>query len=364
MPKSFRESFSIDWITFTIMCILAGIGLLFVFSATYTPTCPYSIYFKKQLVGVSLGIIIYWIFTFTDYRTLMRAGYFAYFVVIGLLLFTLFKGSIGMGGQRWLNLFFFKLQPSELAKPLFPAFVAYYFFTHRRTMHRGSIKDFLPLLIILGFSFILIKQQPDLGTALTISFSGLLLFWLAGMPRSFFLISFLVTVIASPLIWYVLKPYQRNRIIVFLGYGNTHKERYQIEQAAIAIGSGGLYGKGFLNGTQNQFHFLPESRTDCIFAVICEEWGFMGALFILLLYVLLFIRILYIIQMIDLPYVQLLAIGLLIHLVLSTIINIFMVIGLLPVVGIPLPLMSYGLANLLISCASLGWIQGIYIQEQ
>lgn len=364
MPKSFRESFSIDWITFIIMCILAGIGLLFVFSATYTPTCPYSIYFKKQLLGVGLGIIIYWIFTFTDYRTLMRAGYFAYFVVIGLLIFTLCKGSIGMGGQRWVNLFFFKLQPSELAKPLFPAFVAYYFFTHRRTLYRGSIKDFIPLLMILGISFILIKQQPDLGTALTIAFSGLLLFWLAGMPRSFFIAGFLITLIASPLIWYFLKPYQRNRIIVFLGYGNTQKERYQIEQAAIAIGSGGIAGKGFLKGTQNQFHFLPESRTDCIFAVICEEWGFLGALAILILYALLFIRILYIIQTIEVAYVQLLAIGLLIHLVLSTIINIFMVIGLLPVVGIPLPLMSYGLANLLISCASLGWIQGIYIQEQ
>lgn len=315
-------------------------------------------------MGIGLGIIVYWCFTFIDYRTLMRAGYFAYFVVIGLLIFTLIKGSIGMGGQRWLNLFFFKLQPSELAKPLFPAFVAYYFFTHRRTLHRGSIKDFIPLLIMLSLSFILIRKQPDLGTALTITFSGLFLFWLAGMPRKFFIICFLASIIGAPMLWHFLKPYQRNRIAAFFGHGSTQKERYQIEQAIIAIGSGGLQGKGLLQGTQNQLQFLPESRTDFIFAVICEEWGFFGASFVLLLYALLFIRILYIIRMIDMPYVQLLATGLLIHLVLSTIINIFMVIGLLPVVGIPLPLMSYGLANLLISCASLGWIQGIYIQEQ
>ncbi len=364
MPKSFRESFSIDWITFVLMSTLASIGLLFVFSATYTPLCPYSIYFKKQLVGIGCGIITFWCFTFIDYRTLMRAGYFAYFVVIGLLIFTLIKGSIGMGGQRWLNLFFFKIQPSELAKPLFPAFVSYYFFTHRRTLRRGAIKDFIPLLIILGISFVLIAKQPDLGTALTILFSGLLLFWLAGMPRNFFLIGFLVTIIASPLLWHFLKPYQRNRITVFFGEGTTQKERYQIEQATIAIGSGGLTGKGLLHGTQNQFQFLPESRTDFIFAVICEEWGFFGACFILLLYIFLFIRILSIIHGIEAAYLQLFATGLLFHFLLSTIINIFMVIGFLPIVGIPLPLMSYGLCNLLISCASLGLIHGIYVQEQ
>ncbi len=364
MAKSFRESFSIDWITFALMCTLAAMGLLFIFSATYTPVCPYSIYFKKQCMGICLGIMTYWSFTFMDYRTLMRAGYFAYFIVIGLLIFTLMKGSIGMGGQRWLNLFFFKLQPSELAKPLFPAFVAYYFFTHRRTMHRGSIKDFIPLLLILGLSFILIRQQPDLGTALIIGFSGIFLFWLAGIPRTFLLGSFLITLIAAPILWRFLKPYQQNRIAVFFGYGAQHKERYQIEQATIAIGSGGLTGKGLLKGTQNQLQFLPESRTDFIFAVICEEWGFVGAMGVVSLYILLFMRILYIIHSIETAYVQLFAIGLLSHLVLSTIINIFMVMGLLPIVGIPLPLMSYGLSNLLISCASLGWLQGIYIQEQ
>jgi rod shape determining protein RodA len=363
MPKTFRSSYSVDWLSFIVTCIIASIGLLFIFSATYTAQCPYSIFFKKQIIGIILGIIVYWCFVWIDYRTLLRTGYFAYFAVIGLLLFTLIKGSIGMGGQRWLNLFFFKLQPSELAKPLLPAFIAYYFFTHRNP-NKYTLRDFWPLLATVAISFILIAKQPDLGTAIIVACSGLLLMWLAGMPKKFFILGFLMSIICAPIFWHLLKPYQRNRITVFFGYGTTHKERYQIEQAAIAIGSGGFMGKGLLKGTQNQLQFLPESRTDFIFAVLCEEWGFFGACIVLSLYIFLFIRIFYIIRLIETRYMQLLAVGLLIHLVLSTIINIFMVIGFLPIVGIPLPLMSYGLANLLISFASLGWIQGIYIQEQ
>jgi rod shape determining protein RodA len=160
MPKNFRSSYSIDWFSFILTCIIASIGLIFVFSATYTPPIPYSIFFKKQCIGIALGIIAYWCFAFIDYHTLMRSGYFAYFVVIGLLFFTLIKGSIGMGAQRWFNLFFFKMQPSELAKPLFSAFVAHYFFTHHN-WHKYTIKDFIPLLITLSISFFLIAKQPD-----------------------------------------------------------------------------------------------------------------------------------------------------------------------------------------------------------
>lgn len=351
--------FDFDWISCILTGTLCAIGLLFVYSATYTLEHPYSIFFKKQVVGIGLGIIIYWLFAYTDYRSLMRWGYFAYFVVIGLLLFTLIQGSIGMGAQRWINLFFFKLQPSELAKLFFPSFVAYYFYSHNKTNYQ-TWRDFIPLLTILFASCLLILRQPDLGTALIILFSGLVLLWLAGLSNKFFLYGILSVFIFAPALWHVLKPYQRNRIAVFLGYGTTHKERYQIEQAAIAIGSGGLRGNGIQSGMQNTLQFLPESRTDFIFAVVCEEWGFAGALLVLFLYATLFIHLLWHIQYIRAPYVQLLAIGLIIHLILSTIINIFMVTGLLPIVGIPLPLMSYGLSNLFISFASLGWLQGIY----
>lgn len=351
-----------DWISFSLMILIASIGLMCVFSATHSSDQPFSLFFKKQAGGFALGIALYWAFHCIDYRSLMRWGYFGYFGVIALLLFTLIKGSIGMGAQRWINLFFFKLQPAELAKPLFPAFISYYFFTHRETSH-GTFKDFTPILLVLFASVLLIAKQPDLGTAIIILSSGLILLWLARIPTIFFTCGLIFFAISAPVVWYTLKPYQRNRIAVFIGQGTTQKERYQIEQATIAIGSGGFSGKGLLQGTQNKLQFLPESRTDFIFAVLCEEWGFLGAVFILILYTILFTRLLFIVRAIKTPYVQFLAFGIVIHLLISALINICMVVGLLPIVGIPLPLMSYGLSNLLISCISLGWIQGIYTQH-
>src|SRR5581483_1745172 len=168
--------------------------------------------------------------------------------------------------------------------------------------------------------------------------SGLTLCWLAGLSEKFFLYALLLCIVMAPVFWtYVLRDYQKNRIIVFLGQGNNKKEAYQIEQAHIAIGSGGLWGKGIFNGTQNRLRFLPESRTDFIFAVLCEEWGFVGAFFILVCYIFLFIRSFLCIKKIKDFYAQLFASGLLLHIVLTTVINIGMVLGILPIVGIPLP---------------------------
>lgn len=351
-----------DWVTFFLTILLGCIGLLFVFSATTGPEQAMSLFFKKQAAGLAVGIGIYIACTFIDYRALMRWGYVGFFIVIALLVFTLIKGSIGMGGQRWISLGFMKFQPSELAKLLFPAYAAYYFYLHKK--NERTFYDFLPLLAILILSFLLIRKQPDLGTALIIVFSGLTLFWLAGLKKKFFIIGFSLCMIAAPLFWYVLKPYQKKRIEVFMGYGDSRKERYQTEQALIAIGSGGFTGKGLLKGTQNVLQFLPESRTDFIFAVVCEEWGFIGALFVLFLYLFIFIRLLLSIALIKMPYVQLLAVGLLIHIVFSALINILMVVGMLPIVGIPLPLMSYGLSNLWITMASFGWLQGILMEQR
>ncbi|MDR3549971.1 MAG: FtsW/RodA/SpoVE family cell cycle protein, partial [Candidatus Babeliales bacterium] len=238
----------------------------------------------------------------------------------------------------------------------------YYLITEDDTLDL-SFAGFVPVLIILAISFVLILKQPDLGTALILAFSAAALLWLTGITRKFFVIGFLAVVLSAPVLWHVLKPYQKQRIAVFLGEGDVKKERYQLEQAKIAIGSGGLTGKGFLQGTQNKYLFLPESRTDFIFAVLCEETGFVGALILLFLYLLLFLRFFMVIISINIPFVQLLATGIIIHIVISTLINIGMVLGLLPVVGIPLPLMSYGVSNLWITFASLGWFNGIAMRR-
>lgn len=351
-----------DWISLFLVMLISGIGLLSVFSATFTTKIPYSLFFKKQLFGLLSGILIYFIFCFIDYRTLCRWGYFLYFAVIGLLLFTLIKGSMAMGANRWIDIVIFKFQPSELAKLLLPAFITYYCFSQKNFPHL-EFKHFIPILGILGFSFILIRKQPDLGTALIVLFSGLILLWIAGISRKFFVITFVFFLITAPLSWYFLKPYQKSRIVVFLGQGDAHKERYQIEQSKIAIGSGGITGKGFLQGTQNKFMFLPESRTDFIFSVIAEEYGFLGVIFLLMLFMILFFRFFFVTMTIKDAGAQLLAIGLIMHIVLSTFINIGMVIGLLPIVGIPLPLISYGISHLWITFASLGWFNSIAMRR-
>lgn len=353
---------SFDFITFFLMLLLAACGLLFVFSATYSTEKPFSSFFIKQCLGICCGIAIYFLCLIPDYRNFMRWGYIAYFGIIGLLIFTLIKGSIGMGAKRWINLFFFKLQPSELAKLVFPAYMINCLHMQKKTVIH-SFSTFIPLLCMLGISFILILKQPDLGTALIVLLSGLILCWLAGLNRKFFLYSLLTACIMAPMIWsFVLRDYQKNRIIVFLGQGDQRKEGYQIEQATIAIGSGGLLGKGLFNGTQNRLRFLPESRTDFIFAVLCEEWGLLGAITILCCYLLLFFRSFSLIRTLKDVYAQLFACGLLLHILLATIINIGMVLGIMPIVGIPLPLMSYGLSNLWITIACLGVLQNIMLQ--
>lgn len=344
------------------MLVLSVIGLAFVFSATYKPEEPFSLFFKKQLFGIITALIIYLTCCCFDYRTLERWGYFLYFATVFLLVATILKGSIGMGAQRWINLGFIKFQPSELAKLFFPPFFSYYLYTEKDSID-FTLTELLPVIAILGVSAFLILKQPDLGTALIILFSGTLMLWLSGLAKKIFIYTAIFLVLSAPILYTFLKPYQRKRIEVFLGAGDTRKERYQIEQSKIAIGSGGITGKGYLKGTQNKLSFLPESRTDFIFSVVCEEWGFLGAMLILLLYALLFARLFWVINTINNFYAQLLAAGLILPVIFSTIINICMVSGLMPIVGIPLPFMSYGVSHIWITFASLGIFNSIAIRR-
>jgi len=347
-----------DWISFSLIVSLACIGLLFVFSATSKENIALSHFFKKQFFGTFSGIFIYLIFSFFDLRTLSRWGFFGYFGVLGLLCYTILGGWIGMGAKRWISLYFMTFQPSEMVKLVLPLCFAFYFNEQISTK-----KSFFFPVVLLGLSFILILKQPDLGTALIILFSGLIILWVTNIPKSFFIISAFFCFLAAPVLWKNLKPYQKQRVFVLLGYGDSKKERYQVEQSKIAIGSGGMWGKGTMKGTQNRLSFLPEARTDFIFSVLCEEWGFFGALFVLLLFSFLFIRLFYVIITSPKFLDQLIGIGLLAPIILSTITNIGMVTGMLPTVGIPLPLFTYGVTHLWITFASLGILNNIAIKR-
>lgn len=356
-----------DWFSFAITILLLMIGLLFVFSATYQPDRPYSIFFKKQVFGIISGFGIYFFFCIFDLRRLARWGFWAYLAVLILLGYTMIGGMVGLGAKRWLSLYFIKFQPSELAKLFFPLCIAYFLgevelLTYSDTKHLPMKKFVFPLGLLM-ISFVLILKQPDLGTALIILFSGFVIFWFIGISHEFFLTLALVGMLGAPFFWSVLKPYQQQRVLVLFGYGDARKERYQIEQSKIAIGSGGFWGKGLLHGTQNKLNFLPEDHTDFIFSVVCEELGFFWALLIIVLFFLLFARIIFIIGAAATLFEQIIGIGLLIHILLSFCINLGMVTGILPTVGIPLPLFSYGLSNLWITLASLGGLNNIAIRR-
>lgn len=352
-----------DWISFFLVLAIACMGITFVYSATYkTGAVDISIFFKKQLFGLISGIIIYFFCSMLDYRTVCRIGFFLYFASIGILICTMIKGSVGMGAQRWIDIGLFKFQPSELSKLFFPMFITYYFLNDDEITQPPQ-QAFITPFCIMMISAILILKQPDLGTCLILLFSGSIMFWYIGLSNRFFIITGMILLITTPLSWQFLKTYQKKRVLVFLGYGDNQKERYQIEQSKIAVGSGGFWGKGFLKGTQNKLSFLPESRTDFIFSVICEEIGFIGAIFLLLLYLMLFFRLFLMINSLSTFYPQLLCLGLIMHIIFSTIINIGMVLDLLPVVGIPLPFASYGITHVWISFASLGCINSITCQR-
>ena len=356
-----------DWISFLLMLALLSIGLLFVFSSTYKEEISFSLFFKKQIFGAVTGLVIYFFACMIDLRSLARWGYFGTFLVLFLLTYTMIGGWIGMGAKRWISLYFLTFQPSELVKLSLPTFFAYYFNEQQNNPLNTSLspplREFAFPIMITVLSLLLILKQPDLGTALIILFSGTVLLWVANINKKFFIIVGMCGILAAPVMWKTLKPYQKERIMVLLGHGHRQKERYQIEQSKIAIGSGGMTGKGWLKGTQNRLSFLPEARTDFIFSVVCEEWGFLGAALVLLLFLLLFIRLTYITTKVPGIMEQLIAVGLLAYIMISVCINIGMVTEILPIVGIPLPLFTYGITQLWVTMASLGMLNNIAIRR-
>lgn len=356
--RSFR---SFDYFGFIITMILSAIGLLFVFSTTYRPDYPYSLFFQKQVLGCITGYILCVLAMCVDYRRLQRWGYFLFFFTILLLVYTLIKGSVGLGAQRWINVVFFKFQPSELLKIFFPAFFTYYFLGISADRSLASV--IVPGMSILIISLLLVVKQPDLGTAIIIGLASLVMLAHLNVGRYFFYGLVALFLVSTPITWHFLKPYQKQRVLVFLGQGDLRKERYQIEQSCIAIGSGGLLGKGLLQGTQNILQFLPESRTDFIFSIISEELGFVGACAMIVLYIMLFLRWITSIALLQDRNAYLLAWGLIAPIIIATIINMGMVTGLLPIVGIPLPLISYGITHSWITLIGIGCLNSIFLHQ-
>lgn len=291
-------------------------------------------------------------------RILKQSAPFMYFGGLILLGAVLILGNIAKGGQRWLDLGIFKFQPAELMKLAVPLMLARYLDNHTLP---PSFKTLLLPLIFIALPVLLIAKQPDLGTALLILSTGCFVIFFSGISWKMVL-SFCSIVLAGlPALWFSLRDYQRERVLIFLdSERDPLGSGYHIIQSKIAIGSGGLYGKGWLNGTQSQLEFLPERTTDSIFAVFGEEFGLVGCLVLLLLYLCIIIRGLYIGVQAQDTFCRLLSGSLIMTVFVYVFVNVGMVTGILPVVGIPLPLISYGGTSLVTLMASFGMLMSIH----
>lgn len=350
-----------------VAVLIAAIGISCIYSSTYQrQAILWQDIYKRQALWAILGLVFFVLASRFNYRRFLDATYFLYAVAILLLLVVFVAGVVRLGAQRWLRLGWFNFQPSEFAKLIVVLFLAKYLSrksvhdlslsTPRLGMWRGFILPFIFILIPIG----LIIEQPDLGSALMILFIFLAMLYLSGIRLKYLLIFFFLAILSLPVLWLCLKGYQKERLLVFLNPNiDPLGAGYTIIQSKIAIGSGGFFGKGWLSGTQSQLRFLPESHTDFVFATFAEEWGFLGVCVLFLLYYLLINEGIRIGLRTQDSFGRLLAFGISFMLCIQVFINVMMTLGLAPVVGLPLPLMSYGGSSMLVTFISLGILSSI-----
>ncbi len=317
-------------------------------------------HFFKFLIFSTLMIII----SFINIKFWFSIGYLTYILVAGMLVWTINFGVTASGSQRWIDLYFINIQPSELMKIFIILCLAKYF--HRmKLQHVNSFYAVIISLIIIFVPMSLVIIQPDLGTSLLISISGISVLWFAGLNHKYFFYSFLISIISLPFIISFLKPYQKLRVLTFL---NPDRDPlgagYQIIQSKIAVGSGGIWGKGFLKGTQSYLEFLPEKHTDFIFTLFSEEFGFFGSIILLLIYAIIILRVIKIGSISRSYFAKLFCYSFGTSIFVYIVINMSMVLGLLPIVGSPLPIMSYGGSSMMATMIGFGIVMSAGVHSK
>ena len=317
-------------------------------------------HFSKIIIFFPLMIFI----AFFNIKWWHNLSYLFYFAVILLLIYVSFFGIKSSGSRRWMDLYLFNLQPSELMKIAIILCLAKYY--HRIKIENvNSITSIMTVVTIILIPIIMVLSQPDLGTSILIAASGLIVLWLGGVKIKYFIYSFIVFLISLPFVISFLKPYQKLRILTFLDPDRDPLGAgYQIIQSKIAIGSGGLDGKGFLKGTQSYLDFLPEKHTDFIFTLFSEEFGFIGSVALLILYSIIIIRILRIGAISRSNFSRLFCFGFAFAIFIYIVVNLSMVLGLLPIVGSPLPILSYGGSSMLATMIGFGIVLSAKINHK
>ena len=353
-----------DFVLLILLLLVSAMALSNLYSASYPPGSLVGAPYLKQGIFFLIGFVMLLLVICVDYQELVFWNYPFYILIISLLILAFFIGHEANGSQRWINLGFFKLQPSEPAKLMMVITLASYY-SRKEVMDGYSLKQILVPILLTGLPFILILLQPDLGTAMMLAIVFVSMTVFVRLKLSTYLILGSVGICLAVFAWEkVLKPYQKMRIQTFLNPENDPMGHgYQILQSKIAVGSGGKFGKGYLEGTQGHLHFLPERHTDFAFSVWGEEWGFVGCLIFLGIYFFMLTWGLYIAMNARDRFGLLLAYGVVILMFWQAVINILMILGLLPVVGIPLPLVSYGGSSLLTTMMGMALLMNVRMRR-
>lgn len=355
-----EKLWAMSWSLVLLITVIAGIGFLMLYSAANGSIDPWA---SRQMVRYGVGLVFMLALALVDIRLMMRYAYVFYAISLVLLVGVEIKGTVGMGAQRWIDLGFFQLQPSELMKIALVLSLARYF--HGSTLDDARRLGYLvtPVLMVAAPA-VLVLVQPDLGTALMLLMGSAVIAFVAGVRKLIFGVVLVGGLSAIPIGWQFLREYQKNRVLIFL---NPERDPlgagYHITQSKIALGSGGLFGKGFMLGTQSHLNFLPERQTDFIFTMLGEELGMVGGLVLLGLYVLVLIYGFAIALRCRHQFGRLVAIGITTTFFLYVFINIAMVMGLIPVVGVPLPLISYGGTAMLTLMIGFGILLSVHIHR-
>ena len=351
----------LDYILLTCVLLLSILSLFVMYSTDGGEILFHTkSHFSKIIIFFPLMIFI----AFFNIKWWHNLSYLFYCVVILLLIYVSFFGIKSSGSRRWMDLYLFNLQPSELMKIAIILCLAKYY--HRIKIENvNSITSIMTVVTIILIPIIMVLSQPDLGTSILIAASGLIVLWLGGVKIKYFIYSFIVFLISLPFVISFLKPYQKLRILTFLDPDRDPLGAgYQIIQSKIAIGSGGLDGKGFLKGTQSYLDFLPEKHTDFIFTLFSEEFGFIGSVALLILYSIIIIRILRIGAISRSNFSRLFCFGFAFAIFIYIVVNLSMVLGLLPIVGSPLPILSYGGSSMLATMIGFGIVLSAKINHK
>lgn len=342
-----------DWPLIAGLLLLSLGGLVVIYSAGGEDISL----MWRQVIRLFIAFFLMIIIAQIHPQTLLRWSPWLYVVGLVLLIAVLVVGDVGKGAQRWLDFGFFRFQPSEMMKVAVPMMVAWYL--HDKPLP-PSFKHLFIALMMIVVPTMLIAKQPDLGTSILIASSGLFVLLLAGVRWKIIFSALFAAAACAPVLWYFMRDYQKQRVLTFLNPENDPLGAgYHIIQSKIAIGSGGVYGKGWLNGTQSQLDFIPERSTDFIFAVYAEEFGFLGVLILLSVFLFIVIRGIQIALDAQNSYARLLAGSITITFFTYLFVNIGMVSGILPVVGVPLPLVSYGGTSMVTLFAAFGMLMSI-----